>query len=169
MASESSGSRHLNRLHAGLASGADLGDQFANALGVGEALRLFHEKPGKGNAAARTEVARRLVADAEANHAAGADNVFAALGVVGGLVCVVVELGLEGADFILQLDDIVAVNLAAFGGVEVFADGAGALAGQAARQGRVATSFALARWSVGMVGVAVDVLTCRQRQQAVKV
>ena len=53
------------------------------------------------------------------------------------------QLGLELADAVLQLYDVVAADLLALSGVVVLADGAGALAGQAAGEGGVASRLSL--------------------------
>jgi hypothetical protein len=56
---------------------------------------------------------------------------------------ILAQLGLEGSNFVLQRDDIAAIDLAALGGVEVFANGSRSLAGKAAGQRRVASRFSL--------------------------
>lgn len=55
------------------------------------------------------------------------------------------QLGLELADAVLQLYDVVAANALALGGVIVLAYRAGALAGEAAGERRVASCLSLDR------------------------
>lgn len=145
VASERSCASHLNRLHARHAPGSDLWYQLANAVCLCKSLGFFHEKPSHGDAAAWAEISGSVIAHAQPNHAAGANNVFVGAGVIGSFIGVLVEFGFEGANLVLQLNDIVSVDFAALGGIQVLADRAGSLAGKTSGKGRVASSFALGK------------------------
>ena len=110
---------------------------------VGVSLSLFHEQTRHGDAAAGPQIAWGLVAGLEADHAAGSNNVFIVARVVALIVSVLCELRLEGPDFVLELDDIVAVYLLPLCGVEVFTSRPGSFAGETARQRRIASCLSL--------------------------
>lgn len=59
------------------------------------------------------------------------------------LVGVHAEFGLESAYALLEADDVLAADLLTLGGVEILADGAGAFAREAAREGGIASRFPL--------------------------
>jgi hypothetical protein len=126
-----------------LPPGVKLRNEVGYAIRLGVPFGLLHQKPGHGNAAAGPQVTRRLVTGTQLDHASRADHVLGAVGKLALVIYVVGELSLEGPDLFLQLDNIVAVDLAPLGGVEIFARGAGSLAGKTPRQSRVATSFSL--------------------------
>ena len=120
--------------------GAGVGHNFGYALRLGELLRELHDQPGNGNAAGRTQEFG-LVGVLHADCGGSAHDI---LGV--GLHVVALELSqllLEVAHLVLQMHDIVAGDLASFGGVIVLAVGVCALAGPASRQRRVASCLAL--------------------------
>jgi hypothetical protein len=120
------------------------GDEVRYAVRLGVPLSFLHQKPSHGNAATRPQVTRRLIAGTQLDHSPWANHVLGAVGKLALVIYIVGELSLESPDLFLQLDDIVAVDLAALGGVEIFARRAGSLAGQTPWQGWVATSFPLA-------------------------
>ncbi|KAK1250760.1 hypothetical protein MKX07_005315 [Trichoderma sp. CBMAI-0711] len=88
-------------------------------------------------------ISRCLVVAFETDHAPWADQFFACWRMVTIFIGILAQFGLEGSDFVLQRDDIAAIDLAALGGVEVFANGSRSLAGKAAGQRRVASRLSL--------------------------
>ena len=126
----------------GLAPHADLGDELRDALRVGVALGFVHNDARHGNAAGRAEVARRLIRLVQAHQTTGADHGLVVPGQVI-LIGILAELGLEGAHALLEAHDVLAADLLALGRIEVLADGAGALAREAARQGGITSRLPL--------------------------
>lgn len=118
----------MYRLHTGLAPGSHFWNQFGDAVGLCIALGFLHKQARHGYTTARAQITGRFVADAEANHASGADNIFVGAGVVGSLIGVLVELCFKSSDFVLQFNNVVAINFAPLRSVEIFADGTSLLA-----------------------------------------
>lgn len=144
-------SRHDNGLHACHPPRADLRDQLGYPLRVGEQLRALDQQPGHCDAAARSEVAGRLVGVVQANQASGAHHVLVDVGELAVVVGVLAQLGLELAHLLLQLDNVVTIDLLSLCGVEVFAYRACTLARQATGQGGIASCFTLqTEWELAL-------------------
>lgn len=69
----------------------------------------------------------------------------------------------------LEVDDIVSVDVTALSGVVVFADRVGSLARAASRESRIASSLTLRKVNLSCREYNLALLTCLQRQQAVRV
>jgi hypothetical protein len=110
------------------------------ALGLGELLGQLHDQTRDGDAARRPQEFG-LVRVLDSDGGGPTHHIFSIW-----LRIVLLKLGqllLEIAHLVLQVDDVVAGNLAAFGGVKVLAVGVCALAGTAAGEAGIASCLAL--------------------------
>jgi hypothetical protein len=112
---------HLNGLHTGLTSGSNIWYEIRYATRCRVSLGLLHQQPGHGNATAGSQVSGCFVTGLETDHAPRPDHVFSGFGVVVFIIRKLRQLGLKCPNFVLELDDIVTVDLLAFGGVQVLA------------------------------------------------
>lgn len=113
---------HLDGLHASLSASSDLWDKFRYTVCLCIPLGFFHEQTCHGNTTAWAQVARSFVTDAEADHSTRSNNVFICARIIGSIVGILVQLSFEGADLVLQLDNVESVDLASFCSVKILAN-----------------------------------------------
>lgn len=133
---------HLYGLHAGLSPRSQLRYKVRYPVRLAEALGLVDQETCHYNAAARAQEASRAFTSRKSNHVHNRQFIVGA-GILVFHVNVRSEFCFEGLDTLLQQDHIVAVDLAALGRVQIFADGARPLAGETSGQGRIASCFPL--------------------------